>query len=191
MIIGLLYFATFCFGLRIREGSNNDYIRTVKDTDRTKGVFLLYNTFSPEVKCPVCKPFEQALSGIVGSYPNSVATEFIRLDLKTCRDAYSMRRLESVPWLEYFPPCNGKTCPSPKHYPLQSKGADTNALYEFVSDFIGHHPKTKGPLYALTATAIATLVFVAKYFDFLYQLACNKWLWAIGSTVSPSITLFS
>lgn len=168
--------------LKIREGGNEDYYKVIKYKSRSEGVFILYNTYSPEIKCPICEPFEKTLKGVIAAYPER-GSKFVRLEFKKCREAFTMRKIESVPWLEYYPPCKENNCSSPKTYPVHSKGSNSEALYEFVSDLIGHPPKSKLPLIALAITLLISVIFVAKYFDFLYGLACNKWLWALGSAV--------
>ena len=168
--------------LKIKDGSNEDYVRIIRDTSRTEGVFILYNTFSPDIKCPICRPFEEKLSAAIATYPES-AGKFIKLEFTKCRDAYVMRKLESVPWLEYYPPCKDNMCPSPKSFAVHTKGPDWEALYEFVSDFIGHPPSSRTSFYALITVLLGSVVLVVKYFDFFYGIACNKWLWAVGSSV--------
>jgi hypothetical protein len=186
MII-LLLFISRVFSLQelvgkgLVDGSNSLYYQLEKRGGI--GAFIFYNSLSPEIKCQICKPFEERLLKVIQPHKNKPNTIFARMDLKSTREIYSKRKIETVPTLEYYPPCTSKGCPAPILYQTGIKGPNEGPLADFLEEFIGPPLRGRKRLYMILGFLLMFCIFLSYNFDFSYSIASSKWTWAVGSFV--------
>ena len=151
------------------------------------GVFIFYNSLNPEIKCQICKPFEDRLMRLIHLYKSKPNAVFARMDLKDTREVYARRKIESVPTFEFYPPCNAKGCPPPVTFQTHLKGPNEEAINDFIEDFIGPLPKGRRAFYMLIGSLLIGGIFVFYNFEFTQSVISNKWTWTIGSFVMSKI----
>ena len=179
-ITGVLAFKEFV-GKGLIEGSSALFNRLEKRSEL--GVFVFYNSLNPEIKCQICKPFEGRLSKLIQLYKSKPNAVFLRMDLKSAREVYMRRRIETVPTLEYYPPCNTKGCPPPITYQTQLKGPNEESINDFIEEYVGPLPKGRRQFYMLVGSLLVGGTFVYYNYDFTHSVISNKWTWSIGSFV--------
>lgn len=148
-------------GGTLLDSNAKEFFEQVKD--RKKGTFVLFNSMSPTIKCLACRPFEDAVRKMAKGHKKA---KFIKLELEKSKEAFVKRKIETVPWLEYYPPCKDSNCPEAVIFQSKINGYGEEAVKDFIHDQLGDLEGSKWvPLKVLIGLGLVGAVG-AKYQNF-------------------------